>query len=394
MKTILSAPSPVAPATTARRDVDSLAAPQPMKVSFVQTQAENAGAQEVARQLALGAERNGWKTRQIFFFRRTGAFDDDANVFYCARKRPASPLGVLKLFYELFKEFRREAPDAVVAFQHYGNVIAAPIARLAGVRLIVANQVSPAEIIPAPVRLVDRLLGQFGAYDHVVVNSVKTAADYEQYPRSYSRRVVRIDHGFHDKSTAIEKSAARRELGLPQDVELLGCAARLDPLKQLDLAIDLLTLDARQHLLIAGQGPDMSRLETHARGLGVDGRVHFAGELSTARMGAFLAALDCFVCPSAIETFGLAPVEAAQAGLPVIANDLEVLRDVLAFEGQPCALFVDVRDTAAFAAQVRRALDDRALNAELGSRGRRLAERYPLEKMVDEFLRLISVKNA
>ena len=359
------------------------------KVAFVQTQAENAGAQEIARQLAHGAERNGWQARQVFFFRRTEAFDDEDNVFFCARQRPSSPFEILKLFVELYKEFRRFAPDAVVTFQHYGNLIAAPVARLAGVRLIIANQVSSPELIADWVRRLDRWFGQIGFFDRIVVNSATTETIYSSYPFAYTKRIVQIDHGFCDKSAAMDKAEARRQLGLPPSGELLGCAARLQPVKQIDLAMRVLAINHWQHLLVAGQGPDLPRLEALAVELGLTERVHFVGELDTPAMGVFLSALDCFVFPSAMETFGLAPIEAAQAGAPVVANDLEALRDGLAVDGEPCALFVDARDTAAFAAAVRRVCEDKALAGTLTARGRKLKERFPLDKMVDDYMKLL-----
>jgi glycosyltransferase involved in cell wall biosynthesis len=359
------------------------------KVIFVQTQAENAGAQEVARQLAHGAERGGWRARQVFFFRRTDAFDHEDNVFFCAHQRPATFLGLLGLLFRLHREFRREKPDAVVSFQHYGNIIAAPIARLAGARLFIANQVSTSEHTPGPARVIDYWLGRLGFYDSIIVNSAATEATYISYPASYARRIVRIDHGFHDKAIMMDKAAARSQLGLPSDAQLLGCAARLHPLKQLDLAIRILAENERQHFVIAGQGPDRPRLETMARELGVAERVHFAGELDAQAMGAFLAALDCFVFPSSTESFGLAPVEAAQAGVPVVVNDIPVLREVLATEGCPCALFVDASDIKAFAAAVRSVFEDKALADRLSAAGRRLKEKYPLDKMVEEYLKLM-----
>lgn len=359
------------------------------KVVFVQTQAENAGAQEVGRQLAHGVERHGWQARQIFFFRRTEAFDSESNVVFCATQRPSNPLGLLKLLFGLYRKFRLEKPDAVVTLQHYGNLIAAPIARLAGVRLIIANQVTSPLLLPGWLRAADRLSGQIGFYDYIVVNSASTEADYSSYPRSYTKHIVRIDHGFFDKSASIDKVEARRRLNLPPDVELIGCAARLHPLKQLDLAIRVLTINPGQHLALAGQGADRPRLEALADELKVSDRVHFTGELDTEAMGAFLAALDCFVFPSAAETFGLAAVEAAQAGCPVVSNDIEVLHDVLAVDGAPCALFVDAQDTAAFAAAIRRTFDDKALAAQLAERGRQLKQRFPLDKMVDDYMKLL-----
>lgn len=360
------------------------------KVVFVQTQAENAGAQEISRQLALGAAQRGWDSRQVFFFRRTACFDGEKDVFFCAKQRPSSALGVLALLIELFKEFRREKPDVVVTLQHYGNVIAAPLAKLAGARLVIANQLSPAETIPAPVRLVDKVFGLTGIYNHIVVNSRNTETAYKDYPEPYARRLKRIDHGFFDKSAPVGKAEARRELGLPEDVELLGCAARLHVLKQVDLAIRLLCEHPKRHLALAGQGQEHDSLAALAKQLGVSERVHFLGELDTKRMGAFLASLDCFVFPSATETFGLAPVEAAQAGVPVIANDIEVLRDVLAIDGESCVIFVDAQDTTAFSAQVDRVMQDDALREALCAKGRKLSQRYPLDAMIDQYMALMS----
>lgn len=360
-------------------------------MAIVQTQAENAGAQEIARQLATGFEKRGWRTRQVFFYRRTESFDGEGNVFFCAPARPSTPMGVMKVIAALYGEFRRSAPDVVVTLQHYGNIIAAPVAKVAGAPLVIANQLSAPEVVPRGVNAVDKALGALGFYDHIVVNSAQTEAAYRAYPAPYARRLTRIDHGFIDKSVDLPASQARALLGLPQEATLLGCAARLCPLKQLDLAIALLARDSSQHLALAGQGPDRARLEARAAALGVTERVHFLGELDKAKLGAFLAALDCFVFPSAAETFGLAPVEAAQAGVPVVANDLDVLREVLAVDGAPCALFVDAGDTGAFAGAVQRALDPDARKA-LTDAGRRLTQRYPLDAMIDQFARLMEAR--
>ncbi|WP_424362175.1 glycosyltransferase family 4 protein [Methylocystis parvus] len=363
-------------------------------VAIVQTQAENAGAQEIARQLAHGFEKRGWRVRQIFFFRRTESFDNDPNVFFCARQRPSVPFGVMKMLRALYVEFRREKPDAVVMLQHYGNVIAAPVARAAGRSILVANQLTSSKLIPRPVALLDKIMGTIGFYDHIVVNSTQTEAEYGDYPPSYARRITRIAHGFFDKSAPLGKTEARQRLGLPQDVTLLGCAARLHAMKQVDLAIRILSENRDQHLALAGQGKERDALEALAMELGVKDRVHFLGELDTEGVGVFLAALDCFVFPSAMETFGLAPVEAAQAGAPVVANDIEVLREVLSVADEPCALFVDAHDTAAFASAVRRVLGDPELSAKLTGVGRRLAERYPLDAMVEDYVRLMERRTA
>jgi glycosyltransferase involved in cell wall biosynthesis len=118
-------------------------------------------------------------------------------------------------------------------------------------------------------------------------------------------------------------------------------------------------------------------------------RVHFVGEIAPQRVGEFLACLDVFVFPSQAETFGLAAVEAANAGIPCVVTDLPVLREVLSFEGKPAALFVDASDTAQLADAVSRILADKALSGELRRNARGLKARYSVGTMVNEYIAIL-----
>jgi glycosyltransferase involved in cell wall biosynthesis len=355
------------------------------RIVLLQTQAENAGAQEVSRILGQELAAKGYDVHPVFLFRRTGGFDAEPNVVYCASRRPSSPFALAALLWRLFRTLRRLKPDAVLCFQHYGNVIGAPIARLAGVPRVVINQNSAPLTTPGLARRLDRWIGSLGVADRIVVNSGDTQSDYAAYPRSYAERIVRIDHGFEVKASRMTQAEARAAFGLSLEGPLLGCVSRLHPLKHLDASIRLLLLEPSWHLALAGQGAAEADLRALAASLGCTERVHFVGELTPRQVGDFLAALDVFVFPSVAETFGLAAVEAAAAGVPVVANGLPVLHEVLAADGQPCALFVDVDDAPVFAAAVRGVLEDRALARELSQRGRRLADRYPASAMADGY---------
>lgn len=361
----------------------------PLRIALVQTQAENAGAQEISRLLAQGLEARGHKVRQMFFFRRTASFDDVDNATFCCQSRPSSPLALARFLLRLGQEFRRWKPDVVVTFQHFGNLVGAGVARLAGVRRVVANQNTASETLPTAVTAADKLYGLAGLYDRIIVNSLESEAQFGAYPAPYAKRVVRIDHGFADKSVTTTKAGARQALELPVDVVLLGCAARLHPAKNLGAAIRILGVNTDQHLALAGQGADQANLQQLAEDLGVRDRVHFLGELASDRVGLFFAALDVFVFPSLAETFGLAAAEAAQAGVPVVANALPILEEVLAVDEQPCALFVNADDTAAFAAAARRIIEEPDLAATLTVRGRRLATRFPVEGMIRRYIEVV-----
>jgi glycosyltransferase involved in cell wall biosynthesis len=355
------------------------------RLALIQTQAEGAGAQEITRILGNGLTDRGYEVHHVFFFRRTAAFDRQQNTYFCARERPSGPRSLARMLTRLVRHLRELNPDVALCFQHYGNVFGTGAARLAGVRRIVANRTSSKLLEPRWTRLADLAFGSIGLFDRMVVNSQSVADEYVSHPSRYRDRLLRIDHGFEPKQTNLTRAETRLRLGLPADVGLLGSVARLHPTKNLAAAIRLLSLRPEWHLALAGQGPDRQRLEELARALNVAERVHFTGELSPAEVGVFLKALDLFVFPTRMETFGLAVVEAAQAGVPVVANDLEVLREVLAVDGAPCALFADVDDLPAFARATERLLQDRELRTVLSARAAKLARRYSVDAMVRRY---------
>lgn len=362
----------------------------PQRILLIQTQGENAGAQEIARILGDGLTARGYEVSNLFFFRKSSTFSEPANTFYCAPERPSSPLQLMRMLLNLARHIRRLQPDVILTFQHYGNVIAGPVAKLVSSAPVVANQVSALATMSKLLRAADFCLGAAGIFKVVTVNSIDVQRIYATYPRVYSDRVVHVAHGFAERTSQLTREAARGVFGLPRDAVMLGCVARLHPLKGLDHAVRLLALRPDWHLALLGQGPDRQRLLDLATGLGLADRLHFAGEVAPERTGDFLAALDAFVFPSAAETFGLAAVEAAQAGIPVIANDLPVLREVLSADDKPMALFVDASNIEQFAAATERALTDSTLRATLRQNAQQLKSRYSIDAMVEDYERIFA----
>ena len=361
------------------------------RIVLVQTQAEGAGAQEVSRILGHGLEARGYDVHHVFFYRKTAAFDDHPNTFFCAWERPRGLLSIGRMFIRLVRHLSNLRPPVVMCFQLYGCIIGALGARAARIRAIVANRSTSMRSFyrSSWIRWLEFGLGFTGMFTRVVVNSKTMEDEYRRFPNWCRAHVLRIEHGFEPKTTKLNQDDARRVLGLPLGVTLLGNVARLHSVKNLAAAIQLLPNEPSWHLALAGQGPDHSRLVSLSKSLGVADRVHFVGELPPDRVGVFLRALDVFVFTSLVETFGLAAVEAAQAGVPVIANDVVVLREVLACGGKPCALFVDVNDTGAFGGAVRRLLDDPKLRAMLSARGTELSRRFSLDAMTARYDTLI-----
>ena len=359
------------------------------RIVLLQTQAENAGAQEIARILGYGLQARGFDVHFAFFFRRTEGYDNAPGVFFGADSRPSGPRAAAQMALRVRRCIAALAPDAVMTFQHFGNVLGAPVARLAGAGPVIANLNTSLKALPYWVRAADWLLSATGVYTRTIANSASTAAEFRAVPPPFANRMLRIDHGFEPKPSELSKEAARLALDLPADAILLGMVGRLDAQKNQRALILLLSDNPTWHVALAGQGKTRGELEAMARDLRCHDRVHFVGELSPTRVGTFLKALDVFVFASLRETFGLAAVEAANNAIPVVCHDLGVLREVLSVEGSPCARFADATDTQALATAVHDVLTDPELAATLTARGRRLSDKYSLDSMVDAYVALL-----
>ncbi len=146
------------------------------------------------------------------------------------------------------------------------------------------------------------------------------------------------------------------------DEQLVLFAARLDPIKDPDLALDAFEAlvangqAPRARLVVAGSGELRSRLEGHAAALGLEKRVHFLGDIARPRLADVMRASDVLLLTSHAEGGGPRVVlEALACGLPVVAPPVgEVRRTV---EHLANGWLFEERDPAAVARGLRWALD-------------------------------------
>jgi glycosyltransferase involved in cell wall biosynthesis len=363
-----------------------------MKIIQVQTQAEAAGAQRVSDMVGGGLRERGHDVRTVFMYRKTGAYDDDPFADFVLRDRPRGVGDQIRASAGLIAYLRRARPDAVISYQHYGNIFGTIGGRIAGARHIIANQSGAPQKggVMGLVTRVDQLMGILGLYQASVVNSAWTEAQFADYPAIYRRRIRRIDHGVLPPSRNYDKAAARTAFGLPRDAWLALSSGRLTRDKNHAALVEALAELPDLHVALAGVGPEQEPLAALAHDRGVAGRLHLVGEVAPSRMFEFLAAGDAYVFPSVNETFGLAVAEAAVAGLPVVANGLPVLREVLSTDaGEPAALFAEKAD----ASEIARALGDLMRKPDLARRladlGRGLAGRYSPATMCGGYERLL-----
>ena len=176
-------------------------------------------------------------------------------------------------------------------------------------------------------------------------------------------------------------SRLRASLGIAPDRHILAVVARIQPLKDQELAIRALALlrDGRAVLVIAGEptpGDEgyLDGLRALAADLGVSDDVRFVGALGRPAVATLLASASLTVIPSRSETFGIVAVESAASGTPVVAFHGSGLVESVA-DGVSGVL-VRSRDPHHWARTIDGLLDDAPRLAELSQTARRHAEAF------------------
>ena len=118
-----------------------------------------------------------------------------------------------------------------------------------------------------------------------------------------------------------KQSVARQQLGLPQNVQIIGCSGRLEKVKgQKNLILSLSQLPDTVHLALAGEGSLETELRHLTKSLRLDNRVHFLGRID--EMPTFYQTLDIFCLPSLNEGLPLSPLEAQSCGIITAVTDV------------------------------------------------------------------------
>jgi len=201
------------------------------------------------------------------------------------------------------------------------------------------------------------------------------------------RRRVVIPNGVPvDVSTRREQSNSMEHLRL-------GVAGRLIPHKDVATVLHAVALFVEHdpltstRLLIAGDGESRLELESEARTLGLFDRVDFLGALPSDDMSSFFESLDVYIHSSLGETLSMSILEAAAAGLPIVASDAPGIRDLLTHEVD--ALLVPPSDPSALADALDR-LRDPDLRLRLGTSAREMVRhRYPPHVTAEGYRRLV-----
>ena len=248
------------------------------------------------------------------------------------------------------RQLRREgaAPDVIHGHVFYGAFLAVAIARLRRLPVVVSEHYSA--LVEGPLSRRERLMARF--------------------TYRYADLVCPVSEPLRDSLLVLQPHGAYTVVGNGVDVDafdglqrrgrgasgpcLITVAGLYAEKKGIAYLLDALRLLLAKFphatLAIVGEGPDRKVLESMAVGL----PVKFLGECTRTEVVALMQQADLFVAASLLETFGIAPLEALAAGLPVVATDAYPVADLIVELG---GIIVPRGDSGALCEAITSALD-------------------------------------
>ena len=279
---------------------------------------------------------------------------------------------------------RTERPGVVHLHSRRGaDVLGGIAARLEGVPVVLSRRVDNPESRPwvgIKYRLYDRVVTiSRGIYDVLLAEGV---------PRAKLVCVPSAVDGARI-SGQCDRTWFEREFGVVPGESIVAMIAQFIPRKGhrylLQAIPGILVQRPQTRFMLLGQGPLLPEVRAHIASAGLSDRVQAPGFRDDLQR--MLGCFDLVVHPAEMEGLGVALLQAAAAGVPVVASAVggipEIVRDGVN------GILVPPKDVAALTRAITQLLADPARARALGDHGRELARReFSIDAMVEGNLRV------
>ncbi|MCS6927333.1 MAG: glycosyltransferase family 4 protein [Candidatus Binatia bacterium] len=200
-------------------------------------------------------------------------------------------------------------------------------------------------------------------------------------------KVVVVPPGSTDDLQGCGAAGGRMAL-LPQDGPFFLFVGSLLPRRRVDLVIRALALLPPEYRFVLVGEPDAAKyapLKKIAQQCGVADRVQCVGYVSEPELDDLYRRAVAVVSPSTYEGFGLPVLEAMTRGVPVVAWDIPVMREVAG----EAAMLVRSGDVAGLAQALFRIGTNRAEREALSEAGKQRAGQFSWHRSAASFLAVL-----
>jgi teichuronic acid biosynthesis glycosyltransferase TuaC len=246
--------------------------------------------------------------------------------------------------------FRKCMPDVAFNFWLYPEGYAAvEVARRLGVPAVVGSIGSDLNRIADPIsRLLTRLVMDRAAFvvtksEHLRQQAIRMGIN--------AGKVRTVLNGCDTRIFCLaDRSAARTQLAVDEQAELVLFVGRLDPAKGivelLDAFASLANHRPNLRLAYVGDGPGGELLRRRAQDTKLESRIFLVNACPSQEVARWLAAANVLALPSHAEGCPNVIIEALSCGRPVIATDVGGIPELV---NEECSILVAPRDGHALA---------------------------------------------
>jgi glycosyltransferase involved in cell wall biosynthesis len=292
------------------------------------------------------------------------------------------------LIGRLVRYLRQDPPAVVHTHLFHADLYGGLAARLGGVRHVVSTKhgFDPWRM-KRPYGLLDRLAASLQQEIICISHAIrKWLIQVEGLPAEK----MRVIHYAIDAERFLQPARARPVFG-QFSKPVIGAVTRLLEQKGVHVLLQAFAACLRRYprasLVIAGDGPARSELESQATVLGIENSLHFLGYVAHPELRYVMESFDVFALPTFGEGFGLVLLEAMALRKPVVATNVMAIPEVVT-PGKT-GLLVPPGDASALANALVTLLGDAALREELGRAGRQRAlGEFTVERMVRQTVEL------
>lgn len=215
----------------------------------------------------------------------------------------------------------------------------------------------------------------------IAVSEATRNSILDHYGMDFNNKIRVIHHGTDMASVEAEAP----DIKLPE--RFILTVGTIEPRKDLGTLIkafaDISDGLKDIHLVIAGgKGWKQSQLADLPAELNIEDRVHFTGYMSRSNLKYLYSRAELYVFPSLYEGFGLPLLEAASEGIPAIASDLKVFREI--FEDYPS--YFRTGDPSDLASKLREMLADKKAAENSAEKSRHISARYCWKQTAEKTL--------
>lgn len=242
------------------------------------------------------------------------------------------PAMVQTLFTGFKKALKSVKPDAVHVQYMAPGSLAILLFKLLGVRHVLATAHVPGHIYRR--KWVPKLIAAYLTDVFLCVSKSSEHAFFSSEPQIFDPKSFRQGRKHFTIYNCVEIPETLENKSFSNRNSLtIGVVSRLSREKGIDVLIDampqILSAIADIRLMIVGDGEERERLQDQVSRLKIDHAVTWMGLRPKEDLPDLYRQMDVVVIPSRFEGFGLTAIEAMRFGCPVIASNVDGLREIV-----------------------------------------------------------------